>query len=187
MFLYSPFPFKVKSFLLFCLLKISKRPNLQSHCCNLKLATAASFDEKQNLVATKIELSFWAFNNIIGSFYNMKNILSFFNRCAFRAMNIFHIKNSFMSTLYSIILPNIENSLLCEKYNFNDFLPYKYEMIFGTSVTVAHFFYIKNYFSLHLTWQVKLIFWQIQTTFVSRCFIQVSTSPIKYQGSINEY
>ena len=124
MFLYSPFPFKVKSFILFCLLKIFKRPNSQSHCCNLKLATAASFDEKQNLVATKIKLSFWAFNNIIGSFYNMKNILSFFNRCAFQMMNIFHVENSFMSTLYLIILPNIQNSLLREEYNFNDFFTF---------------------------------------------------------------
>ena len=148
MFLYSPFPFKVKSFLLFCLLKIFKRPNSQSHCCNLKTGHCCiKFDEKQNLVATKIKLSFWAFNNIIGSFYNMKNILSFFNRCAFRTMNIFHIKNSFMSTLYLIILPKIQNSLWREKYNFNVFF-----YLFNTKWYLAllyrshTIFYIKNYF-----------------------------------------
>ena len=147
MFLYTPFTFERKCcFIVFLLMKF-KRQNSQSHCCNLKLAIAAKFDENWNSVATKIKLSFSAFNNIIGSLYNSKNLLSFLYRYAFvERWTYFTFWNSFMSTLHLIILPNIWKwSFAFENY-LNDFFTFKCVILFGTSVTVAHYF-IKQFFT----------------------------------------
>lgn len=81
-FVYTIYIWTKRCFIVFLLMKFKKQ-NSQSHCCNLKLAIAAKFDENWNSVATKIKLSFWAFNNIIGSLYNSKNLLSFLYRYAF--------------------------------------------------------------------------------------------------------
>lgn len=125
MFLYTPFTFECKRcFKVFLLMKF-KRQNSQSHCCNLKLAIAATFDENWNSDATKIKLSFWAFNNIIGSPYYTEKIFYHFliYMHLLSEKHISLLKFLYVNTAFNHIAQN-PKIIFCVWKHFNDFFTF---------------------------------------------------------------